>query len=126
EPHHGSIGLVTASDISRLNINTLDFDIKIIPADVAEIPVSGVKIDNAVFPNATVTTTFDSISGIYHSHVTSTTFFPQISAIPFLLVPLNFFIGKDSSASLLIAAKSPEKEGCIEFDTTKTTIGTTN
>ena len=110
-----SIGIVTVSDLMRYKLTSLEMEMTIDPPDVAEIDTLNTKINTGIFPNAAMKITFDRTAKKYLVTINSSTIFPASAVIPFLQIPLRYFVAKDSSATLRIITRSPEKDGCLNF-----------
>ncbi|MFI5263258.1 MAG: choice-of-anchor D domain-containing protein [Candidatus Kapaibacterium sp.] len=121
-PNSNTIGVVTVSDLARYKLTSLKLDLAIDPPDVAVIDTLNVTVDNSIFPNAVVKAGYDNAAKKYTATLTSTTELPSSPVIPFLHVPLKYFVAKDSSAVLHVSMHSPEKDGCVNFADESVTI----
>ncbi|MEP7235354.1 MAG: hypothetical protein ABI778_08670, partial [Ignavibacteriota bacterium] len=120
-----NIGIQSISDLGRLGLTALDLELQIDPPDVAVVDTENVKVDNSIFPDATVTAGFDQLTGKYFARIVSSTFLPSSASASFLQVPIKYFVAKDSSAELLVRLRSPEKDGCVNFADAGITIVST-
>ena len=124
--YSNSIGIVSVSDLSRYTLNSLEMEFTLDPPDVAEIDTLNVAVDRSVFPNATVKAGYDKSLQRYVAVITSTTPLPSSPVIPFLQIPLRYYVAKESSAILSVATRSPEKDGCLSFANDSVTVSSAN
>ncbi len=115
QPYSNSFGVVTTSDLARYNLNSLEMEMTIEPQDVAEIDTLNASVDNAIIPNGSLKITYDQTTKKYHALITSTTALPTSPVIPFLNLPIKYYVAKSAAAMLHITTHSPEKDGCLIF-----------
>ncbi len=109
-------GILSLPDFGRFGLTSLEMNMAIDPPDVAEIDTINTKIDDTIFPNATITVHFDPILKAYHAEIHSLTPLPASPLIPFVHIPLHYFVSRDSTAWLHITdVHSSEKEECVIF-----------
>lgn len=125
-PYTNTFGIVALNDLARYKLTSLKMEIAIDPSDIAEIDTQGVSIDKSIMPNAAVKITYDPALKEYIATITSSTILQSNTVIPFLHIPLRYFVAKDSSAVLRMAVHSPEKDGCLNFENDSTVVSTGN
>lgn len=125
-PYSNTFSIVTMSDLARYQLPSLEMEMSVDPPDVAEIDTLKVKLNTSVYPNAVLKITYDPTAKKYILNIISSTILPSSPGIPFLYIPLRYFVAKDSTAIVRIITHSPEKDGCVNFSGDSITISTSN
>ena len=125
-PYSNTVGIVSVNNIDKYKINSLEMVLWIDPPDVAEIDTLNVKIDKTILPDASVKAGFNKSLNKYIATITSSSLLASSPVIPFLYIPLHYFVAKDSTATLRVLTRSPEKDGCVNFVNDSIVISSSN
>ncbi len=113
--YSNTVGILSVNDLARYQISSLEMEMSVDPPDIAEIDIANVTLNTTILPNAALKITFDQTTKKYLAVISSTSNLSSLPSVPFLHVPLRYFVAKESSAIFRIVARSPEKDGCVNF-----------